>query len=141
MTVEQVPFDPDHLRGFVAYRAGEERTVEAAAREFHNEHLDMWTILSGDRVVCIWGILNQGPGRSEAWSVMGEHAGPCMRALLALTTQTLDARPEHRIQVDVEAGYEAGARFARLLGFTYEGTQRSYYAPGHDADIYVRLKS
>ena len=94
-----------------------------------------------DGVVCaIFGTVRQWEGRSLAWSVMGEGARTRMHELTQSAIEWLDSRTERRLEIDVDERFDAGIRWAFLMGFRYESTMHKYSETGEDVIKFVRIK-
>lgn len=101
-----------------------------------------WTALVGEHPVCIGGLTLLWPNRAYAWAVLGEDAGPHMLSLTRAIRSRLDAAPFARIEMVVERGFHAAARWAEMLGYQLETPEplRRFLPNGRDAWIYSRIK-
>lgn len=90
-------------------------------------------------IVCA-GIAPQWHGRSMAWAVLGEGSGPHMIAITRAVKSFLDSRPEERLEMQVKADFKPAHRWAKMLGFEWEGTMRKY-CNGEDFDLYSRIRA
>lgn len=91
------------------------------------------------RVVGCAGLWLRHRGVGESWGLIARGcAGPEMLAITRAVREFLEQRVEHRISGTCLAGWQAGQRWLRLLGFEYEGTMRRYTEDGRDVDLYAR---
>jgi len=108
------------------------------AKEDLNISTEAWTILSGDKVVCIWGKLSCWDSRAIIWGVMGEGSRSCMKQIFQFAYDIVCQAKEIRLELQVRRGFEAGVRFAEMLGFERECIMRKYSC-GQDAYLYARV--
>lgn len=141
MTIEVVVFERAHLRRI---------DVQAAQKaEFYSEGAEdqpageAYTVLDGDEVVACFGLVRLFPGRGLAWSVLSQNVGTRMVAITRAIRCLLDATPCRRVEMAVAAGFDAGDRWARLLGFQCETPVplRAYLPGGVDARLYARIQT
>jgi hypothetical protein len=148
MAFEIRPFLPHHVREFKAQirqiaefehvKALEESGWFRVAAQSH-----AWTGFNGTGVLGFAGLIPHWQGRAVAWCVLGD--GVSRRNIVAVhsavTRGVTDAFSEgiERIEMTVDADFEAGHRWARLLGFTVEGRMRRYFN-GRDHFLYARVK-
>ena len=89
------------------------------------------------------GILPQWPGRAIAWALLTREltARHFLRVHHKVLNVLLGAhgRGARRIETTVDAGFDAGHRWARALGFSPEGLMRSYSPEGRDHVLYARI--
>ena len=135
------PFKPDDLRqidiqpaqrGHVSYLTDE--MLEAMAG------LDAFTALVNDRPVMIGGLVHFWPGRAMAWSYLSASAGRHLAALTRATRRFLDLQVVRRLEMYVDDEFEAGHRWARLLGFNLEAKLEAFRPDGGDQCMYVRIR-
>lgn len=107
------------------------------------EATQAWTVLSpGDDVVACGGTIRQWKGRYIAWAYMTPQTGRCMLRLTRLVREVLD-EIVGRVEITVRADFDAGRRWAELLGFEVEnppGILRRYGPEGEDHISYVRVR-
>lgn len=99
-----------------------------------------WTVMDQGRPVFCGGAWNLWPGRTVVWAILSESAGRIMPRLTRSTRRYLDLLPERRVECYVDAGFEQGERWARLLGFTHEAKLRAFLPNGNDAHLYARVR-
>jgi hypothetical protein len=91
------------------------------------------------KIVCCAGVVNLWEGRASAWALLSADAGKCMRALHREVGRFLDGCDVKRVEAYVYPDFAAGHRWARMLGFKYEGLMRAFQH-GVDMDMYARIK-
>ena len=96
-----------------------------------------WTLadLHGIPVAC-GGLFRQWEGRAIAWAFLAADA-PMLEATRAAAL-VLDACDLRRVECWVDVDFQAGHRWARLLGFEREGLMRSFSPDGRDHILYAR---
>lgn len=135
-TLRLVPFEARHLS---LLRVQDNQRLEFDATALSAVPGDRWTAVVDGLPICCGGLVPIWPGRAYAWSVLDREAGPHMRRLTTAIRSLLDGTPWRRIEMAVDAEFEAGLRWARLLGFVPECLARSYLPTGRDAWVFVRL--
>lgn len=91
-------------------------------------------------VAVISGVYDLGSGRLGAWALMGAGAGKNMVAIHRGTQRFLDMQSARRIELTVLCDFEAGHRWAKMLGFTLEAERMKGYDPdGRDHALYARV--
>lgn len=101
-----------------------------------------FTALDGDTVLGCGGAAELWPGRACVWSLLSDSAGPHMRAIHRAVSGFIDQLPYRRIEALVDAGFEPGHRWVKLLGFaceTPDGMQ-SFTPDGRHVFLYARVK-
>lgn len=103
------------------------------------EAYSMWV---GNKCVGAAGVIPVFPHRAMAWALLSRHIGPVMRPATKKVQQFLALSPIPRIEMTVRAEFEAGHRWARLIGMALETPVplRKYGANGEDEMIYARVK-
>lgn len=144
------PFQPEHGLGFVAQSAQmaeafgvcdwnadqwEQRRAAAAAS---------WSAMLDGRCIGLGFVWVRWPGRAEAGlllgaGVVGSLMVPVHRKTTAVLAETARLHSLRRIETTVRQGFEAGHRWANMLGFTAEGILRRYAPDGSDYVMYALL--
>lgn len=133
-----VRFEPAHVLEITAQPAQiSEVTADALAVPYGQA----WTALLDGRPICSAGVVEVWAGRAYAWALLASDAGPHLLALTREIRCHLARLPFRRVEMAVDAGFDAGARWARLLGFTLEtpAPMRGYLPGGRDAWLYARI--
>lgn len=126
-----IPFESHHL-GLIRPQAAQS-PMDGAPRG------DAWTAVHDGLPLCCGGLVEMWPGRAYAWALLDEDAGRIMLPLTRSIRSLLDRAQYRRIEMAVDAGFEAGLRWAVLLGFEPEALARRYMPHGGDAWVYVRV--
>lgn len=99
-----------------------------------------WAVVHEDDVVAIFGAIEHWEGRVMIWSIMGENSGRWMFQLTKIAVGFVSTLKGRRIEATVEAGFEAGYRWMRMLGFAREARLHKYLPDGGDVVMYVQLR-
>ena len=104
------------------------------------EAANSWTaVVDGNQVAC-GGYLQQWPGRNIAWAFLNPKSAPYMLTITR-TAKTLMQSLKGRIEMTTRADFEAGHRWAELLGFRIECPILEGYGPEGEAHTaYVRIQ-
>ena len=100
-----------------------------------------WTAWAGDSPIICAGIIEVWEGRAYAWALLSQDAGEYMLAMTREIRSRLSALPFRRVEMAVAAGFSAGCRWAKLLGFECEtpSPMRGYLPNGGSAWLYARV--
>lgn len=100
-----------------------------------------WTALDGEEPIACAGVVEVWQGRAYAWALLSEHAGRHMLALTREIRSRLSRLPFRRVEMAVDAGFDAGARWALMLGFRLETPEpmRGYLPHGRSAFLFARV--
>lgn len=134
-----VPLERDHLKAISVQpaQAAEYAHADALASPLG---IGWAALVDGEPVACA-GLVEVWEGRAYAWAILSDNAGPYMRALTREIRSRLDAAPFRRIEMAVDAEFEAGARWAEMLGFRCEtpAPMAAYLPNGRAAYLYARV--
>lgn len=148
LPVSPVRFEPQHLAAIAVQAAQQgdwpdsaerDRRAQAFAAQDH-----CWSFLDSESgaVLACFGLVRSHAEHLTAWAVLSEGLGT---ARLAYATRWcaayLAAMQVRRIDIAVRAGFAAGNRWARLLGFGPEGRQRAFFADGEDMIVHAMIDS
>lgn len=118
------PFEPDHLDELVVQPL-QEPAVPVGFGDFAWWHGPAWTVrVAAGRVIFCGGFLVQHEARAIGWALMAVDKGAAFLALTRRVLLALDAAPWRRIEIYNDPGFDAGARWARRLGFAKEDAVR-----------------
>lgn len=135
--IEIIPFQAHHTRLMTAQSAQANEVdwapVEAAAG-------DAWTATVDGLPVACAGLIEMWAGRAQAWALLSVEAGPHMLAITRAIRFRLATASFRRIEMAVDVTFEAGVRWAHMLGFEHEATVRCYFPDGRAARLYARIK-
>ncbi len=99
-----------------------------------------WTGVADGEIVACAGTIRLWQGRYQAWAHMSEKTGKHMRWLTREVRRNLDGL-KGRIEMTVQHDFEAGHRWAKLLGFTVETPLMPKFGPDGSAHTgYVRFR-
>lgn len=97
-----------------------------------------YTARSGGRIVCCAGLVSLWPGRASAWALLSADAGRCMVPLHRAVAEFFDSCDIERVEAYVVPDFMPGHRWARMLGFEFEGRMRAFQR-GQDMCMYARV--
>lgn len=86
------------------------------------------------------GIQEVWEGRAIMWALLSKHAGVHFRSIHRAAMGFITQSEWRRIECVVEDGFDAGHRWAKLLGMEREGLMRKYSPTGVDFHLYSRIK-
>lgn len=137
-----VPFKAEHFWDV------EVQPSQAYVRQYvEQEHIktleDMQTFscIEGDTVMACFGWLQIYPTRALLWAYLSKHAGPHMMSLTRIGKRTLQGLSYRRIEMEVDCEFEAGHRWAQMLGFHMEAERlKGFRMDGGDTAIYARIQ-
>lgn len=135
--VEIVGFKASH----VAQITGVKIPPEVA--EVYEKHAFGFTAMNGKPLAAA-GIILTGPGRAEAWGLIGDEAKtmPFMlhRHVKRILARLMEEKGIRRVSMIVDPRNMRAAPWAVSLGFRYEGRLRAFNEDGSDALLYARVK-
>lgn len=138
-----IPYEAEHLAMLDAQDA--QRYLSAWVGDEQAKSLEdtpSYTAVHEDRVLCCAGILPIWQGRAVAWAYMDRRAGEHFIALHRRVQQFLDQCYVQRIEAHVDREFEAGHRWARMLGFDMEAERMTAFRPdGGDCSLYARVRT
>lgn len=126
-------------------------TVQAAQHVWRNnmteEHFKLlaapdaaWSVFEGERLMMCAGVIDAGEGRGEAWALLAPDCGRAMTGITRAVRRYLHATPFRRIEAAVAENFAPGSRWAKMLGFRFEGLMTSYLDDGSNAERWARVK-
>jgi len=132
-----VPFDPAHVGQMRVQRM---QAHELDAQSLADPYGRAWTAMADGAPVACGGLVEVWTGRAYAWALLSESAGPHMLALTRAIRSGLAQSPFRRVEMAVDAGFDAGRRWAELLGFRLETPEpmRAFLPNGRDAYLFAR---
>lgn len=135
--IEFVPLEQHHVR-LIRPQVAQAHEVDEASLAAPTIGA-AWTAVADGLPICCGGLVPVWEGRAYAWALLDRDAGPHMLGLTRRIRSRLDESGWRRIEMAVDADFEAGARWAVLLGFRLECLAPKYLPNGRDAYVYVRL--
>jgi hypothetical protein len=130
-----VPFAPEHLKRI--------KPQEAQAHELEEVVRHSVVALSevdGDRVFASGGVVLIDQFRALVWGSIGADAGSHMVAITRAAKHMLDSIPVNRLEMTVLVSFEAGHRWAKMLGFECEAPILKKFAHGRDYSLYAKVR-
>ena len=117
-------------------------------RDLSDAHItpsvNMLTLVKNDRVICIAGVNRQREGAGEVWLIPGilvQHNKldfyKAVKKVVAFCHEKLGF---HRLEMAVNTSTDFADKWARNLGFEFEGIARFYDCAGNDCKIYASIK-
>lgn len=142
MSLEIVPFKAEHMEQVLAQEA--QQYLRAWLKPGEMKALEGPWAYSGvvdGRVHACAGLVSHWPGRAAAWAYLDAQAGREMLAVTRAAKRGIEMCPFDRIEAAVDCEFEAGHRWARILGFELETERMRKYRPdGGDCAMYVRVR-
>lgn len=141
---EIVPFKAEHLKyilrtGMVDVKFQPFLKPELAeVLEGQNKH---FAALDDGICVAVGGVTEIWPGRGEAWVIFGKPRRQHFVTLFKMVQRYLQLSNLRRLEMVVDYDFDAGHRWARLLGFKVEGERLQGYMPhGGDVTLYAIVR-
>ena len=140
--IEVIPFRAEHI----------EQVLENAAQQYLKVWLKpgelealegpwAYSGVSDGKVVACAGMVQQWHGRAPAWAYMSALSGKEMLAITRAVKRGFEVCPWDRIEAVVNCEFEAGHRWAKVLGFEMEAERMKKYRPdGGDCALYSRVR-
>lgn len=137
MTV--VPFQPIHLEILSAQgvQPAQISHVPASCAKFSRPLGPCVTAFDGEQVILCGGIVSTpGLWMGIAWAVLSKDAGKHMVWIHRAVKRFIEMQDLRRIEATVEESFSEGCRWARILGFEYEGSMRCF---GENGETHLRF--
>ena len=143
-TTRIVAFEPQHLAA-LELQSWQRMDCDSLRRPGYAEAIaqlgDAFTILGDGVPVACLGVVPMTDHRGQGWALISEAWKPHMLTVTRAAIGWLQQTRYRRVDVVVSAGFEAGHRWARLLGFQQEGGPREAYMLDGSAGItYAKVK-
>jgi hypothetical protein len=96
----------------------------------------------GDTLIACAGCVEIWDNRAMAWALVSKDAGRHFFGVHRFVSGFLAAAKWRRVEAYVDAGFEPGMRWMRMLGFMQETPEpmRSFRPDGHDCFMFARVK-
>lgn len=92
-------------------------------------------------VVGAAGLYPMWNGRAVCWALLGANAGPYFVQIHRAVLRFLKVQTHRRIECTVDCDFDAGHRWARMLGFQLEAERmQAFDAAGKDHALYARIQ-
>lgn len=141
--IEVVKFKPAHLDELRLQPAQEYLSAFVGRPGYGQELVEAgpcYTVRRDGRIICCAGVVNLWTGRASAWALLSWDAGKSMMGLHREVLKFLDRCEIRRVEAYVYPGFEPGHRWARMLGFEFEGLMRAFGHDGGDMAMYARTQ-
>ena len=101
-----------------------------------------YSAFAGDTLVACAGCVEIWDNRATAWALVSKNAGAHLFGLHRFVEGFMVSAKWRRIEAYVDAGFEPGMRWARMLGFKLETPEpmRAFRPDGHDCFMFARVK-
>jgi hypothetical protein len=136
-------FTPDHFRRLLlqpSQAVMQPMLADPSYADMLHKAGPAYAAVDGDVVIACLGVIPQWEGRAIAWGLVGRNAGRNMLAIHRGVSRFLELCEHRRVETSVATNFDEGHRWARLLGFTREGTMSAYAPGGYDCDLYARIR-
>jgi hypothetical protein len=141
--IEVVKFRPAHLDE-LRLQPSQEYLSAFVGRPGYGQELveagPCYTVRRDGKIICCAGVVNLWTGRASAWALLSWDAGKSMRPLHREVLKFLDRCEIRRVEAYVYPAFEPGHRWARMLGFEFEGLMRAFGQDGNDMAMYARIR-
>lgn len=95
------------------------------------ERQNSWTAVVDDEPIACGGTVLIWPGRNSAWAYLNVKSAQHM-LFLTRCAEIVLAKAQGRIEMTVRIDFDAGHRWARMLGFHIETPYLVAYGPEHE---------
>lgn len=135
------PYKREHLAGMRIQEAQANCLPTLDKQVGELESLPAVTIFDGDLAVACVGAFEIWPGRAIVWSYLSDDARSRLLGITRIARKLMDHYDRRRLECEVAFDFEAGHRWARMLGFEVEAPRmRSYFPDGGDCTLYAKVK-
>lgn len=101
-----------------------------------------YSAFAGDKLIACAGCVEIWDNRATAWALVSKDAGPHFFGVHRFVAGFLAAAKWRRVEAYVDAGFEPGMRWMRMLGFKLETPvpMRAFRPDGNDCFMFARVK-
>lgn len=101
-----------------------------------------YSFFSGDLLIGCTGVVEIWDNRATAWALVSKDAGRNLVGMHRGIAGFLSAAKWRRVEAYVDAGFEPGMRWMKMLGFVQETPEpmRSFRPDGGDCYMFARVK-
>lgn len=138
-----VPFIPKHLEGFEVQKDQMLINKYLADPDYVSVisgYGESYTGLVSGKPVIIAGMIQPYQHIGMLWAVLEKECKEHMFSATRHIKFQLSKWNVPRMETSVRTGFKAGARWAEMLGFSYEGTMKKYDIDGGSCDLYARYQ-
>lgn len=137
MTRKIVPFKSWHMEWLEAHSPVGFVFGKTVCEQLETQN--SWSAVLDGEVIACGGTIEQWPGRHTAWAHLGPHTAPHMRWITREADRVI-AKAKGRVEMTARCDFEAGHRWAELLGFRLETPIMAAFGPeGEDHSGYIRI--
>ena len=140
--IEVTQFRPEHLTALKlqATQASAQplMTIEHGQEVLAATGIARTVLIDGEPIMCA-GLMELWTNRAFAWSYLAEHAKRHFRACHRVALENLAASRWRRVEMTVDVRDPAAKRWAKHLGFSFEGVHRAWTTDGRDVEMWARL--
>lgn len=140
--VEIIKFEPSHLTTLIEQDA--HKTLAHLGSENLASYLstvDTYSIVDGSKVYLVGGAVKFHEHRAEAWAMIDQACRKDFLGVFNKAKQWIDSYKIRRLEATIDHEFEAGHRWIKALGFTFEaGPLKRYRMNGDDVSLYVRIQ-
>jgi hypothetical protein len=105
------------------------------------ENETAFTLLDGDEVLLVGGIIQAWEGRGIAWCFLAHNIGPRFTAVHRHVKRYFELQDFARLEAQVQMYFTQAHRWMKMLGFELECPRaRAFFPDGSDAAFYVKVK-
>jgi hypothetical protein len=140
--MEVVPYEAEHMAR-IKLQEAQQCNIEwmAPQHAYLLEGERSFTILDGEEVLFVGGVIDAWKGRGLAWCFLAKDIGRRFLQVHRLVKRYFDMLDMTRIEAQVQMYFEQAHRWMRLLGFELEcACARSFFPDGTDAAFYAKVK-
>lgn len=138
-----VPFQAEHFWGINPQESQNYVRERVDAREVKLlEQMASFTVLKDDKPMACFGWLEQHKARATLWGYLDKDAGEHMIALTRIGKRMVDGLSYRRIEMEVDCEFEAGHRWAKMLGLKLEVERlKATRTDGGDSAVYAKTRT
>lgn len=140
--MEVVPFKAEHFWAIDVQPAQEYvRGLVTDHQIKQLESMNSFSCVDGGKVLCCFGWLEIYKTRAAIWGYISKDAGPNFVQITRIGKRLVDGLAYRRIEIEVDCEFEAGHRWAQMLGFQLEAECLcGFRMDGGDSAIYARVQ-
>ncbi len=120
-----------------------ESAIECGAKVYNHEKVEGYTVVDGNKILMVGGVIIMWEGVGEAWLIMTKHSLSCVkdsyRYIRDVMNIIIREQKLRRIQARARADFEKGQKMLKHLGFKYEGCAREQAPDRTDMYMYGKL--
>jgi len=114
------------------------------ARNMLDINKDMFTLVVKGKPIAFVGVIRFRKGVGELWLMPGHevdnHKWGFFKTIKCLIYEVLFNQGYHRLEIAILKGWTQGEKWARALGFEYQGVVKAYDHRYRDHSIFYRIK-